>query len=105
MRDQQLRVIKGTTSDIQAAEGPCDVWGIIIEGTTTAIARVDLYDHVSTSGTIIVSITTNTPNGTNFEKTTGVMFPRPVRFSKALSIDMTGTENFWVYVTGVRLNV
>ena len=104
MADHQLRVIQGTTSDLQAADGPCDVWGVIIEGTTTAVASVDLHDNVSTTLTVLVTISTTTGNGTNFEKMTGVMFPRPVRFTKAISVNMTGTERFFIYVAGMRQN-
>ena len=104
MRDQQLRVLQGTTVDVQALDGPVDVWGVIVEGTTTAAAAVDLHDNVSTTLTVLVTVSTVTAgSGTAFQKMTSVMFPRPVRFSKALSVNMTATERFFIYVTGTRV--
>lgn len=104
MRDQQLRVIQGTTSDLEGVEGPCDVWGIVVVGTTTGVAQVDLHDNASTTSTILLSLITVTYNGTNFEKSAGIMLPRPVRFSKALSVNVSGTEQFYIYLSGFRQN-
>ena len=106
--DAQLRVIQGTTTDLGAGtssgEGPCDVWGVIIEGTTTGVTQVALHDNVSTTLTVLVFISTSLTNATAFEKQKAVMFPRPVRFSKAMSVDVTGTERFFIYVAGFRQN-
>jgi len=98
-----LKILQGTNadkdySDFAAAVGASELWGVMIEGTTTAIATIDIYDNVSNSGTVVVGLGTNLAgSGTTFEKFAGVMFPRPVKMTNAISADITGTERYWIY--------
>ena len=103
MSDGPISVITGTVSD-DAITGPTSVWGIAVDGSLSSTAIIQLHDNVSFTGTILVQIQTNGVGGTGpstFEKYTAMLFPCPVRFSRALSVTASaGVTRYWIYVGG-----
>lgn len=103
MIDSAISVITGTISD-DALHGPVEVWGLAVDGSLSTTAIVQLHNNASFTGTVLVQIQTNGVAGTGpstFEKYTAILFPRPVRFSRALSVTASaGVTRYWVYIGG-----
>jgi hypothetical protein len=104
MADAVLKTLTGTVSD-DALSGPCQVWGIAVDGSLSTTAIIQLHDNISSTSTIIAQLQTNGVAGTGpstFEKFTAMLFPRPVRFSSALSVTASaGVTRYWVYIGGI----
>lgn len=103
MADAVIKPITGTASD-DALHGVCQVWGLAVEGSLSATAIVQLHDNVSFTGTIVVQLQTNIVSGTGsgaFEIYKEIIFPRPIRFTRALSVTASaGVARYWVYIGG-----
>lgn len=98
-----ISVITGTVSD-DALHGPCDVWGVMLDGSSSGVAVIQLHNNISFTGTVLVQLATNivqvsSPNTT--EKFSALMFPQPIRFSRALSITAdAGVGRYWILIGG-----
>lgn len=103
MIDSAISVITGTASD-DALHGPCEVWGVTVAGSISVTAVVQLHNNVSFTGTVLVQVQTNPVGNTatpRFELLQTTMFPRPIRFNRALSV--TADDNvgrYWIYIGG-----
>lgn len=99
----QISVLTGTASD-DALHGPCDVWGLAVDGSISATAIVQLHNNVSSTNTVLVQVQTNAVNGgaaSTFERHKSIIFPAPIRFNRALSVTANaGVTRYWVYVSG-----
>jgi len=103
MADAILRSLTGTASD-DALHGPCQVWGLAVASSGSATVNIQLHDNVSSTGTIIVQLSTKivsagaTPQSTKYELQ---MFNRPLRFSTAMSITAdANVTRYWVFIGG-----
>jgi hypothetical protein len=65
----------------------------------SAVFSVALHDALTVTGTAKIVATTEQVYAANFTRSKSEDFPRPVRFDKGLSIDITGTGNVRVYYT------
>jgi hypothetical protein len=104
MADAVIKALTGTISD-DALSGPCQVWGVSLSGSSSTTAIITLNDNISTSATVaLVKLQTNATHGgpvSTFEKEITIIFPRPVRFSSALSVGASaGVESYRIYTGG-----
>jgi hypothetical protein len=105
MAEGAIKSLTGTVSD-DALSGPCQVWGVSLSGSNSSTAIITLNDNISTSATVaLVKLQTNAINGgpvSTYEKEKEIIFPRPVRFSSALSVGASGgVESYRIYIGGV----
>lgn len=102
MLDSIIKYKKFTADDDDASGvklGPGTlIHGVIAQTTTlTAAADVTVHDALTVSASVpILVVAANTPDGTNFEETFGVMFPYPVKCTTGVSVDVTNCV-CWLY--------
>ena len=105
MSEPMIRVVTGTASD-DAVTGPSDLWGIAVSGSLSTTAIIRVYDNVSFSaGTVVVQLQTNVISTATdpdvFERYSAILFPRPIRCSRAVSVAVdAGVERYWLYLGG-----
>ena len=105
MADALIRSVTGTVTDESVAgAGGGQLWGLAVSGSLSTAAIVRVYDGSGSANVVIAQIETNpVGNGASntFETYKSVMFPRPIRFSRALGVTATaGVARYWLYLGG-----
>ena len=93
MERTALKTINITSDTNAALSGVTLVWGVILRATNgTTLSSVALHDATTVTGTAIIQVGNNTTDATNYDQYSGVMFPAPVKFFTAVSVNMTGAS-------------
>jgi len=92
-----LKTYRGTADVNAALNGVQHIWGIIARNSGTSTAAVAIYDALTVTGNPVINIAANTGDGTNYEEMFGIMFPRAVRVSTGVTVDVTNVDEFFIY--------
>ena len=104
MAESTIRALTGTASDDAIAPAG-ELWGLAVAGSLSTTAIIQVYDNISTSaGVVVAQLQTSGVAGTGpstFETFSAMLFPRPIRMTRGISISASGgVTRYWLYLGG-----